>query len=424
MQRGIWPHRCGLGCRRQHTVAGMLAGGEENTMITVSAYRMEIEPHVDQSPEDCASDICDHFSKFVVEHYREFKREVFPLDFDGKAYHPDQGHSLVGVRHKSGHHTLATADWQYVFADEPQYVWHFSFTCATDRRRVELQYRAEVGLTTLLIVPSADRKAPLGLLSPFKILKNVLADNVGRIDGWSVPLSIEFLKPSDIDKFIDSILLNPKRVLPVIMLAADGRLRSTPDTMQDLQDCLLGVAHIAALMSHEATQKLAKRLGALACSQGVVRIYYPTFTLESNPREHPILSANHFQNVKPERLLFRLAMQVHRQRMPDGDVTTAARAAVRNQTDQVPALMTRLANAEEKLRATETERDRVEGARDEARQSCRSMEENLAEQVRANTLQIAELQSTKAKLFATEQELAKLQAEYDNAVALLRDREK
>src|ERR1019366_5487871 len=139
-------------------------------------------------------------------------------------------------------------------------------------------------------------KVQLGLIIPSEFLNSVLGVRTATVDGWSVPVAVKFLGPDDVDTFVDRILLNPKRVLPVIVLAADGRFKATPSSMQELQRYLLGVAHLAVLTNPAATERLGRCLGtSLGCSEGVLRIYYPMFTRESQTRDHPILHPKDLQ---------------------------------------------------------------------------------------------------------------------------------
>ncbi len=396
---------------------------------TLAVYRMEIQPHVGQSPRDCAEEVCAHFSKFMVDYYRGLNREVFPLHFDGRADQPDKGHRLVAARLVCAQHTLATVDWQIALPEDRYYTWRVSFACGTDRQGVELQYRTEIGLSTLLVTAGKiEMKVQLGLIMPVEFLSSVLGTRTATIDGWPVPVAIEFLGPKDVETFVDRILLNPKRVLPVILLAADGRFKSTPSSMQDLQRCLLGAAHLAALTNPAATERLEQRLGAsLACSEGVLRIYYPMLTRESQPRDHPVFHPQDLRGKKLEATLHMQAMKIMVQRVPDGPVTNAARAAVCSElskySEQLPSLMTRLASTEEKLRNSEAQRERIQVDRDEARQSFRLMEGKLAEQVRTNLAQANELQVTRAKLDSCEREHSKLLIEHGETLELFRDRE-
>jgi hypothetical protein len=396
---------------------------------TLALYRMEIQPAAGQSPEECAAGICIHFSKFVVDYYRSQRREVFPLHFDGRADHPDNGHTVVAARYVCGQHTLATVDWQIMHPEDRYWAWSISFACATDRHRVELQYRTEIGLRTLLVTPGKfNMTVQLGLIMPANFIGSVLALRTATVDGWPIPVATAFLEPNDVDKFVDRILLDPNRVLPVIMLAADGRFKSTPASMQDLQYQLLGAAHLAALTNPAASERLAGRLGPnLACSEGVLRIYYPMLTLQSSSRDHPVLHAQDLQGKKLEATLHMRAMKHLLQRVPDGPVTGAARAAVCGELakygEQLPSVLTRLANAEEKLRTTEGQRDRLRAERDEARQSRRAAEGKLAEQLRMTGDSAGELGMTQAKLAAIEEELGKVRAERAETLEVLHDRE-
>jgi hypothetical protein len=395
----------------------------------LSLYRLEIHPRVGESPRACAEEVCTHFSKFMVDYYRELDREVFPLHFDGRADQPDKGHRLVAARLVCAQHTLATVDWQITLPEDRYYTWRIAFACATDRQSVELQYQAGFGLSTLLVTPGkTEMKIQLDLIMPVKFLSSVLGMRTATIDGTPVPVAIEFLGPNDVNTYVDRILLNPKRVLPVILLAADGRFKSTPDGMQNLQHHLLGTAHLAALTSPAATERLERCLGAsLACSEGVLRVYYPLLTRQSPARDHPVFHSKYFLGKKLEPALHILAMKFLAQRVPDGPVVSAARAAVcgelSNYSEQLPSLMTRLASTEEKLGRAEAQRDRIHADRDEARKSLRLMEGKLAEQVRSNVAQANELQAMGVKLELCEKQLSKLLTEHGNTLEQLRDKE-
>jgi hypothetical protein len=312
---------------------------------TLAVYRMEIQPGIGEAPEECARGICGLFSKFVIEFYRRIGHVILPLSFDGRADRPGQGHSIVAAYFSCEEHSLATVDWEIAVPEDRYYAWNVSFSCGTDRRRVEVQYRTEIGLKSLLVAPEkVEMKVQLALIMPAEFLSSVLAMRTGTIDGWPVPVAVEFLGPNDVDAFVDRILLHPKRTLPVILLAADGRFQTTPQGMQELQRYLLGAAHLAALTSPAATERLARRLGSQwACNQGVLRIYYPLCALDSAPKDHPVIRARDFAGKKIEAALHMWAMKLQVQRVPEGPITRAARAAVcgelSNYSEQLPFLL-------------------------------------------------------------------------------------
>ena len=206
--------------------------------------------------------------------------------------------------------------------------------------------------------------------------------------------------------------------MPVIILAADGRFKSTPNDMQELQRCLLGAAQVAALTSPAATERLTALLGPdRACPAGVLRIYYPLFARDSPPQHHPLLHAKDLQAAKKiELFLHQRAMRTAGMQIPDGPVIRAARAAVcvemTKHSEIVATWMTRATTAEGKLQSLENERNRLKEELDEARQFLRSAQGKLTEQARTEVSQADEVLMLKEKLDTLVQEVAKLRSEH------------
>ena len=383
-------------------------------MAMLVAYRMELQPRRGQSTAEMVDDICDHFSEFVVKHFRRHGVEIFPLHFDGKPDCLDKDNRLVATRFKSEQHTLATVDWEVIPDQGSDHVWRISLACSCDKHTVEIQYHGHLDLSTLLVTPGKKKmKIDPGLLTPDELLSRVLGRWVATVDGWSVPVAVSLLKANSVKAFVEDTLLNPKRVLPVIVLAADGRFKATPSSMQDLQRRLLGVAHVAALMNKQATASLQAELGAeRACSVGVLRIYYPMFTRECPPRNHPLFRAEELRGTATdfEAFLHRESMNFLVRRSPDGPLTKAARSAVAAEmfklVDRYQTLQSHLVTAESKLHSVEGQRDRIKDERDELRSSLRSVESKLSERNRKLGNQSDELAVMRAKYETCARELA------------------
>ena len=382
-------------------------------MQTFTVYRMEIQPHAGQSPHETVDEVCTHLSTFVVKFYRALGKEVFPLHYDGR---PDEldGGRLHAKRQVTGHHVLSTLDWQIPLPGDPCHLWRIACVCAADGRRVEWQYRAEVGLRWSALPPTKlEMKQHRDLIMPFELLHSLLARWTATIDNWPIPVAVELLRREDVDAFVERILLNPRRSLPVILLAADGRFKAPPARMQDIQRELLGAAHVAALTSREATQRLEELVGPeRACSKGLLRIYYPTFTRQSPPQHHPLFHGEAFQKRILSAALHKEAMRMSAQRVPGGPVIDAATCAVAadraKPLDPLPELLNRVSVAEENLKVAESQRNHVIAERDQARQMLRSTESLLGDQLRART---EEVNALRTKLSAYETELTSLRAE-------------
>ena len=399
-------------------------------MHTLAAYQMELQPHLGQSAQDCVEEVCAHFSAFVLEYYRGRKLVLFPLGFDGRCERPEQGHRLVAARYACSQHKLVTMDWEIVPPEDPHFAWRISCVCAADRQTVEAQYLAQSGMRTLLVTPGTSQiKIHSGLVIPVDLLNSLLGRWVGAVAGWPIPVAVQHLQENDVNAFVDAFLLNPRRTLPVILLAADGRFKAKPNQMQELQRNLLGAAHVAALMNPAATERLTALLGPeRACPVGVLRIYYPLFTRDASPHHHPLFDGKDLpENKKLDMFLHQKAMRNNVLQAPDGPVTRAARAAVcvelSKHSEIVPNLMTRLATAEDKLHNMEGQRDRLKVERDEARQSSRSLQGKSTEHARTISNQADELLALRASLDTCAQELASRCSEYNTTLEQLHDRE-
>src|SRR5262249_551665 len=111
----------------------------------------------------------------------------------------------------------------------------------------------------------------------------------GRIEGQPVPTRVRLLRANQVDQFVRETLLNPGRVLPVVLLALDGPLKFGTDALQTLQEQLLGLAVVAALLDRAAGARLKELLGPeRSCEGGVLRTYWPGFSREAPPSAHPL----------------------------------------------------------------------------------------------------------------------------------------
>ena len=398
-------------------------------MAILVAYRMELQPRRGQSTAEMVDEVCDLFSEFVVKHFRRHGVETFPLHFDGRPDHPDKDNRLVATRSESDKYTLATVDWEVIPEQDTDHVLRVSFTCSSDQRAVEVHYRGQLDLRSLLVAPGKKKmKFDPCLLTPSEFFTKVLGQWTASVDGWPVPVAAKLLKADDVKAFVEDTLLNPKRMLPVILLAADGRFKATPSSIQFLQGHVLGVAQVSALMDKQATEKLQAELGPdRACSIGILRFYYPMFTRNCPPRNHPLFRIEELREVMKdfEAFLHRESMKFLVQQSPDGPLTKAARAGVAEQTlktvDLFRDLQARLATTEEKLRGIESHRDRLKEDRDEIRTSLRTAEAKLVDRNRAYGDLATELAACKTRLAKFTHDLEFLGAEHKIATERLRN---
>ncbi len=95
-----------------------------------------------------------------------------------------------------------------------------------------------------------------------------------------------------IDAFVHSCLLDPRRRLPVVLFSAkkeeDGVYPSDAGNPSLTARELCGLAHVFVMPRVEDSHRLTKRLGLLSVYDGAVRIYWPRLQLSDPPPRHPL----------------------------------------------------------------------------------------------------------------------------------------
>jgi hypothetical protein len=105
-------------------------------------------------------------------------------------------------------------------------------------------------------------------------LLNTYRCSAGGLDLSAEPSQIHVTGISD---FIDGVLGNPDRALPVVVVAPHSALPSAPD-LRKVTDELAGLAHVAGFGGHLAWLRFREEIGGgLFVPPGGARIYWPGF---------------------------------------------------------------------------------------------------------------------------------------------------
>lgn len=395
-------------------------------MNTTAAYRLEIVPHADKSPAENVREICDHISTYVAKFYKDRKLTLLPLQFEGGCVSPRPGDRIWSSRFICLPYVLANVEWRIAWQQTPNWALRISCTCAADERGIEFYFDLQNGLESMIEHPNAIQwSVPAYLSKPRELLSSILGRWVATADGWPVPVTPHFLQADDVDGFVDRCLVNPKRSLSVVLLAADGRFKSPPKIIQEIQRTLLGTAHVAALMNPDATKRLTALLGPeRACPKGILRIYRQRFERDSPPDRHPILYAHDIPNQPAfEGILLKQVNVNHLHRFPDGPILNAARAAVcvelRQNADRKSAWLQRIAEAEGKNLDFEAKKLHLQDQRDEARKHLVSWQGKAAELSRTILGQAEELSLLREQRERLQSELSSARAAQDSTLVLL-----
>lgn len=107
---------------------------------------------------------------------------------------------------------------------------------------------------------------------------------------------------SDIDSLVE-FLLKPERRLPAVVVT---RVRESGDTLVDeraLAAQLAGIAHVRVLSSSRAAWRLTEALDpAHSVWDGSVRVYFPAFSLDDEPRRHRLYYLDRVDDSLVDRL--------------------------------------------------------------------------------------------------------------------------
>ena len=122
-----------------------------------------------------------------------------------------------------------------------------------------------------------------------KVLRDILAIQPGwRVGETIVPCkATKFSKADQVDKLI-TLLLSPKRTLPVIIVSSYDGFLLHPDLVGLLAIDVCGLA-IVIEINDEVAWELTNRVGReWSCYNAGLRIYWPHLDRKSNPRTHPL----------------------------------------------------------------------------------------------------------------------------------------
>lgn len=192
---------------------------------------------------------------------------------------------------------LDSAQWRHdALADAAASLWHLEWDRHDDdgmvwRTRCQLAHEAcEVRFTIRIAIDSSDdRLAPPRYEVGRPAVIPVLSQRVGiHQDGRRLGPQPSVASPGGIPDLVQ-LLLNPARRLPVVVLTPVGESGNGPVDPGNLAFRLIGLAHVVQVTERNATLQLRDHLGQLLCVfGGALRLYWPGFSVTSNPFDHPL----------------------------------------------------------------------------------------------------------------------------------------
>ena len=170
---------------------------------------------------------------------------------------------------------------------EPATLWRTTVDVVQSPQKVELGVVVEQDLLdpSVMTVP---------LQPPLMELFRRLAERGAWAGSHRVTAGAQAVVGTEgVARFIDTVLLDPDRALPVLLFTAikehDGVFmpESTDPSLVARELCCL--AHVYVLPRVEDTHKMTKRLGQLSAYDGAMRLYWPLFRMTDRTTRHPLL---------------------------------------------------------------------------------------------------------------------------------------
>ena len=204
-----------------------------------------------------------------------------------------EGELTDGRSHVDAIHAVGTTRELYRTVVHRPDEWEPSTLCRTTVDVVQSPEKVELGVAVELdlLDPSV---MTVPLQPPLMELLRQLAQRGAWAGSHGVSAGAQAVVGTEgVARFIDTVLLDPERALPVLLFTAikehDGVFmpETTDPSLVARELCCL--AHVYVLPRVEDTHKMTKRLGQLSAYDGAMRLYWPQFRLTDRTTRHPLL---------------------------------------------------------------------------------------------------------------------------------------
>ena len=265
----------------------------------------------DVAAEDGIASVLATYKDWMVEHYRSH-RALPSFEFDPMA--PGQpeglpsGHSLTSSAYQDGDERVVRILWSFPDDADAGLRW------VNDVRVGQFEDRC--GVEHLISIESVEYSvAPAKLLfgSP-RAIRDICARVPTYIGKMQVRAEPYALKQDGLGDLL-ALLTSELRKLPVVLLSPYARGEANLIDAAKLARNLAGVAVVVHVKDPELTWDFADEVGRqLSCFNGAARIYWPGFSMASDPRSHRLFFGAWIEQAGPvaaartiERAIFAVA---------------------------------------------------------------------------------------------------------------------
>jgi len=323
-------------------------------MRTVYAIQIEIEPLAGRSIEDTYSDLISDIWQWIKAKYLRTWCTKLSETVELVEQHPLDGHKITCLEKSANLSKLFILDWHHPHEIDSSISWIAQCALALYNGSIQISVVLRISADRIIIRPVRFE------LGRPRIVTNILSRYKSSIDGWQIPTGTDRISSSNLQIYVDNVLRNPLRNLPVIMVSPDSWNGGYVVSNDVLFERIKGFAHVALLSDKWAAFKLTDALDkSLSCYDGAIRIYWPGFKVEDNPYQHNLFLSSTIRSSIEKGLpfqdyLFKTLAAVASFRYTEGSIIRSTRQAILDLERQ------KVEELREKIQAGDIEKDKLE----------------------------------------------------------------
>ncbi|MSO20735.1 MAG: hypothetical protein EXQ56_09795 [Acidobacteria bacterium] len=296
-------------------------------MANLYSVQFEVNPANEQKAVDLSTDLQTRVANWVVEKYGRSWNTPCAFPPENTVAEPLVGHPIHFSRDAVAGGALVRVRWIHPDEKDGSMLWTTDIALGWLDDRI--QFSLQLGAASMSFVV---RPAWLTIGRP-GIVTEILTNYSCWAGPRPIPSNKQVVEAPDVPTFVNEILLDDKRTIPVVVVSHDRFSDRTNVDADRLHRALLGFAHVA-VFNKWAAFRLTDSLGkTLSCFNGCVRIYWPGLTRKSDPMKHELyfpvqIEKFEFSGKPLERRLFSFLSKVSVFRFADGEVIRAIQARI------------------------------------------------------------------------------------------------
>lgn len=173
--------------------------------------------------------------------------------------------------------------WRYPDNSDDTLLWESKCEWAAIDDLIEFSFSLRLASREFLLSPPTFK-----LFRP-KIIKEMAKKFQCKSGDFKLNTDSIVIDKDNVRGLID-LMVSDKRKLPIILLSTDPYTEKPIINNFMLQDKLIGLAHVVVLHDKWASFALTDAVGKqYSCFNGAIKLYWPNFSLNCDPKKHPIL---------------------------------------------------------------------------------------------------------------------------------------